>query len=281
MSQLIKAITLFTILSIIVSSCSDFENTIYINADGSGKVHMRYDASEMLAMADMMKEMGGEMEKEEEDIILDGMDDDGNLNSLLDGFNDPTNITDMDTTFTFYEVLPDSLKNSLGQAELLKKISMSINSSEAEKISIMEMELEYQSLDELEQTYEMLKALAKEGNEDVGEMNGFKDLIRNYDADLNKGIVILPEQDFSGSFGEGAVSEDVDFSNMSEEESGMMEMMFGNAGYVTTLHLPGEVTSCDDPEAIIEGNVVTIRDTYMTMMKDNKLKARTIKFKVN
>ena len=264
-----------------LSSCSDFENTIYINADGSGRVHMRYDASEMLAMADMMKDMGGEMGAEEEEIILDDIDEDGNLNSLLDGLNDPTSIKDIDTTFTFYEVLPDSLKSTLGQAELLKNISMSINSNETKKISIMEMKLEYQSLDELEYTYEMLKVLANEGNKDVGEMDGFKDLIRNYDADLTKGIVILPKQDFSGSFGEGVVSEDIDFSNMSEEESGMMEMMCGNAGYVTTLHLPGEVISCNDPEAIIEGNVVTIRDTYMTMMKDNMLKARTIKFKVN
>lgn len=267
------------LLSIIAffSSCSDFENNIYINADGSGKVNMKYDASEMVAMAEMMK---GMEEGGEEEEIMEEENNEGDLNSMLSDLGNPGNLKDMDSTFTFYEVMPDSLKKSITNPDLLKNVSMTINTSRSEMTAVMGMEMKYKNLNELEQTFEMLKQMGDNKEEEKNQMESFKELIRDYEADLEQGIVVLPEQDFSGDFGEGTGSQDMDFDNMSEEETGMMNMMLGESGYVTTIHLPGDVTSCDDVDAVIDGNTITIRDTYITLMKENKFKARTIKFKV-
>ncbi len=268
--------------TIIASSCSDYENNIYINEDGSGKVTMRYDASEMLSMMEMMKgiEEGTEQENKEQDMNEEMDIEADGLGAIMDGLGNPSNMKDIDSTFTFYDVMPDSLMQAVEDPELLKKVSMTINTNKTNMTAIMGMDMQYDNLDQLQDIFETMKVLGDNTDSEESKLGNFKELIRNYDADLKKGIVILPEQDFSGDLGGDMGNEDIDFSNMSEEEAGMMQMMFGNSGFVTTLHLPGEVISCDDAEATIEGNTVTIRDDYMTLMKDQKMKARTVKYKV-
>lgn len=273
------AIISFSIL--FLTSCSDFENNIYINEDGSGKVTMRYDASEMVSMMEMMKGM----EESEEEVIdedIDNESEEQDFNSIMKGLGSPSDMKDIDSTFVFYDVMPDSLKETMENPELLKNVSVSINTNKADMTAIMGMEMTYKSLEELEETFQTLNKMGDNNEEeDNNQMKSFKELIRNYEADLKNGIVILPEQDFSGDFGDnGMGNEDIDFENMSEEEAGMMQMMLGESGYVTTIHLPGEVISCDDNEAVIDGNTITIKDSYMTLMTDSKFKARTIKYKV-
>ncbi|MDA8693258.1 hypothetical protein N9L92_04280, partial [Saprospiraceae bacterium] len=243
----------------------------------SGKVNMRYDASEMVAMAEMMKGMEEDVEEEEMEEDMD----DGDIMSMLDGLGNPSNLQDVDSTFTFYEVMPDSIKSTIKNPELLKNVSVTINTNKSEMTAVMGMEVRYKSLDELDEIFLTLKEMGDEKDEENSQMESVKELIRNYEADLKNGIVTLPEQDFSGDLaGDGMGDENIDFENMSDEESGMMAMMIGESGYVTTIHLPGEVISCDDTEAIIEGNTVTIKDSYMTLMKEGIFKARTIKYKV-
>jgi hypothetical protein len=276
MSNRILNILVLSFLVLFMTSCSDFENNIYINADGSGKVNMKYDASEMVAMAEMMKGMEDEGEEESEEDI-----DDGDIMSMLDGLGNPSNLKDIDSTFTFYEVMPDSVKTTIDNPELLKNVSMTINTNKSDMTAVMGLEVRYKSLDELEDIFGTLKAMGDNPDEEGNQMDSFKELIRDYEADLKNGIVTLPEQDFSGDFGDnGMEDEEIDFENMSEEEAGMMQMMLGESGYVTTIHLPGNVISCDDTNAIIEGNTVTIKDSYMTLMKDGIFNARTIKYEV-
>lgn len=276
MSNRILNILVLSFLVLFMTSCSDFENNIYINADGSGKVNMKYDASEMVAMAEMMKGMEDEGEEESEEDI-----DDGDIMSMLDGLGNPSNLKDIDSTFTFYEVMPDSVKTTIDNPELLKNVSMTINTNKSDMTAVMGLEVRYKSLDELEDIFGTLKAMGDNPDEEGNQMDSFKELIRDYEADLKNGIITLPEQDFSGDFGDnGMEDEEIDFENMSEEEAGMMQMMLGESGYVTTIHLPGNVISCDDTNAIIEGNTVTIKDSYMTLMKDGIFNARTIKYEV-
>ena len=278
MTNRILNLLVLVALALFMTSCSDFENNIYINADGSGKVNMRYDASEMVAMAEMMKGMEEDVEEE----VIEENNQDVDFMSMLNGLGNPSNLQDVDSTFTFYEVAPDSLRRTIENPELLKNVSMTVNTNKSEMTAVMGMEMRYKSLDELDQIFLTLKEMGdKEDGDENGQMDGVKELIRNYEADLKNGIVTLPEQDFSGDLaGDGMGNEDIDFDNMSDEESGMMQMMLGESGYVTTIHLPGEVISCDDTEAVIEGNKVTIRDSYMTLMKKGIFKARTIKYKV-
>ena len=277
---------LFIFLSLAVlifTSCSDFENDIYINADGSGSVSMKYDASEMISMVEMMKGMEGMEEgtEDEEEIEIDENIEGQDFESIMNGLGNPSNLQDVDSTFNFYEVMPDSVRNTIENPELLKNISMTINTSKSDMTAVMGMDMKYNSLEELEQIFDTMRQMGNDNDDGPNQMEGFKELLRNYDVDFKKGIVTLPEQEYSGDLGaDSGEMPDVDFENMSEEESGMMDMMIGDKGYVTTLHLPGKVISCDDPDAIIDGNTITIKDSYMTLMKEKKFKARTINYKV-
>ena len=251
MSNRILNILVLSFLVLFMTSCSDFENN-------------------------MMKGMEDEGEEESEEDI-----DDGDIMSMLDGLGNPSNLKDIDSTFTFYEVMPDSVKTTIDNPELLKNVSMTINTNKSDMTAVMGLEVRYKSLDELEDIFGTLKAMGDNPDEEGNQMDSFKELIRDYEADLKNGIITLPEQDFSGDFGDnGMEDEEIDFENMSEEEAGMMQMMLGESGYVTTIHLPGNVISCDDTNAIIEGNTVTIKDSYMTLMKDGIFNARTIKYEV-
>lgn len=288
---------------LLLASCADYNNDIYINEDGSGKVSMSYDASEMMGMIEMMKSIEGMEENDsdsndndqEEPSMGDGedvIDEDSKEDSkddLIGGFmssmtsaDGPSLEMDMDTTINFYNEMPDSIKNKLSKPELLKKVNFSILSNKAQGKMVMGMDLSYDSMEELGEMYSEMSKL-NDGDDDMGKtLDSFKDLIRNYEADFKKGVITLPEQDFKGGMADmmGA-GMNMSEGELGEEEKGMMDMMIGDAGVVTKLHLPGKVISCDDPKAIIEGKTVTIKDLYSELMENKRMKARSVKFETN
>jgi len=250
-----KLLILTTLLvSLFLCSCSDFENEVWINEDGSGKMTMNYDMSPMMSMMAMAEGMeGSDSTDMEEDIkSLDGGTED--LASIFKNFSNPSQIENIDTTFSFYEVMPDSIKNEITKPELLKNAICSVMVNKEEGQATMGLE--------------------------KGSMEGFKEVMRQYEVDLKAGIVRFPEQDFSGSLADEMQDGDgPDFENMEESERAMMEMMFGDAGISMVVHLPNNVVSCDDESAKVYGNTVIFKDTYLDLMKTKKMKGRVIKFK--
>ena len=57
MNKSIKILFAFCLIGLL-SSCSDVENEIWINKDGSGKIAIDYDMSSMLEMDSMFEGMG-------------------------------------------------------------------------------------------------------------------------------------------------------------------------------------------------------------------------------
>lgn len=267
-------------------SCEDYKNEIWINEDGSGKVEMSYDMSSMISMMQMMEGMEGMDEEDSgEDVEEENSDNEeiteDNFMSIFDNMGEGmAGMEDLDTTLVVYDVMPDSVKQKLSNPELMKKMSFSFYANKAESSAMFNMSVEYDSKEERDQIFDSFAEMAEGNDADAqGKIEDFKQMIRQYDLDLEKGVVLIPEQDFTGDFAEGMGDQDMDFENMDEEELAMMEMMMGDAGILTTIHLPSEVISCDDKSAKIDGKTITFKDSYMDLLKDKKMKGREIKFK--
>jgi len=278
---------LFFFALIMLASCADYNNDIYINEDGSGKVTMSYDASEMMGMLEMMKGMEDSDSEPEDDNneepAMEGGDDPedimSNFMSSMTSESGPSLGTDMDTTINFYNEMPDSIKSKLSKPELFKKVNISILSNKAAAKMVMSMDLSYDNMEELEEMYSEMSKLNNGEDEISQSIKTLRELKRNYELDLETGEVILPEQDFDGDMSELMGPEQgMGDEEMGEEAMAMMNMMLGEAGIVTTLHLPGAVLSCDDPNAIIEGKAITIKELYSDLMTEKKMKKRVIKF---
>ncbi len=274
-----------SILALFMTSCADITNEVWVNKDGSGKVDISMDMGEMMGMIEMMASMEEGMkdgEESEEDSDTDEGEDEEDMFSML-GMSGSGKMENVDTSFNFYDVMPDSIRNKLENPELFRKMSMTTRMNKEESEMFLQMSFEYDSPEERDEIINSIGQLSEKGDENAEKINQFKEMMRQYDADLEKGIVTIPEQDFSSEFAEdmGGEEMDMDFDNMSEEDMAMMQMMMGDAGFITTMHLPDEIISCDDKSAEIDGNTITIKDSYMDLMKNKKFAGRTIKFKVD
>ncbi|MBT8232325.1 MAG: hypothetical protein HKO66_10170 [Saprospiraceae bacterium] len=278
------------------SSCSDVENEIWINEDGSGKMEVKIDMSSMLEMASMFEGMGdegeegteGDDEEQEEEYEIEeeesnSFEDAKSFDDIMDGIMSPENMRDIDTTFNMYDVMPDSIKNQVSNSELLKNINISVLANKAESVAKFSLQFVYKSQDELMEIFSSLSELDSDTSDEEKEasLDKFRSMMTQYEVDLKNGILTLPAQDFNDDLlgeglGEGAGDK---MDNMDDEAMGMMQMLFGDASIVTKIHLPGEVISCDDKEADIFGNQIRVKDSFMDLMKNKKTKGRVIKFK--
>jgi len=288
MNKSIKILFAFCLIGLL-SSCSDVENEIWINKDGSGKIAIDYDMSSMLEMASMFEGMGeenGHKDEKDEPNKSDknkakGLGDIKSLDDIMDKLANPNSIDDIDTSFSAYSVMPDSIKNTIENPEAFKKINIAVLSDKSESLAKFGVTFEYDSSDEFHSIIKSLADLDKDNTsaEKSKAMDKFKGMITNYEADLKKGIVTIPSQDFSDGLMDESLTGGKSLDNMDEESMGMMQMLFGDASIVTKMHLPGEILSCDDPTADIFGDQIRFNDSFMDLVKNKKTKARVIKFK--
>lgn len=272
-------------IALSLGSCSDLENEIWINADGSGKYTVSYDMSPMLEMASMFGEMPDSLQTETMDEP-EGVKSSTSIDGLFDAVSDPSGMDDIDTSFTFYSELPDSIRDKITNAELLKNVQLRLLSNEAESVAEFAISIEYKDQDEMK---DIMKAMVEMGNAEKGksgtdDIEKLDEMFAEYELDLNNGVLTIAEQDFGKELlggdmlGDDSMG-DINLDSLGSEEMSMMKMMFGDASIKTKIHLPGEVISCDDPKADIFGNQIRYEDSFFEVIKNKKLKGRVIKFK--
>lgn len=277
-----KFLLLASILcALFLCSCSDFENEVWINEDGSGKMAMNYDMSPMLSMAAMAEGFKNAADSTQNGAkVIEKEDNANELLSIMDGISDPTKLKNIDTTFNLYEVMPDSIKQKVDNPKLLEKVSISMLTNKDQAKALMGLEISYDQMSQLEEIFLSLSKLSEASNKQQTNLEGLKEMMRSYEIDLKNGIITFPEQNFEDALGEGLSQIDqVDLDNMTEEEKAMMQMMLGESGMTMKVNLPGEVLSCNDPSAKIEGNTVYFKDSFVDLVEKKKLKERVIKFK--
>lgn len=218
-----------------VFSCTIVQET-HFNKDKSGSVSIAMNFENMEAMAGMM--MGGEMTMNEETGEKEGP---------------------KDTSFVFYDIMPDSVKGMFPQVELLKNIRMSIHSDESKSKFGFLMEVGFDNVAQIDEILKLLEQAKEQGGTSVQEdFAGFDNFLGGIkDIEWGDDYIRIPEFN---------MSETEEFKEMnpglpmfeSDEEKKEMEEMLQQLQFKSIYYMPGVITSCDCPKATYEGNRLEI-----------------------
>ena len=99
-----------------------------------------------------------------------------------------------------------------------------------------------------------------------------------FEADMKKGIIKVDSMDYSGMASGMSMGMSSD-TTAGSEDMAMMEMMFGNTKIKSTIHVPGEVISCSNKDAILtKDNKVIVEYLFMDVLRKGILLGYTIQF---
>lgn len=264
MKNKIKFGIVFLLAVILHTSCMPKLTEIWVHDDESGKIEMSFDMGEMIDVVGSMMSEG------------EGEDSWGNEESI-------------DSTINFYNILTDSLKNNMQNAELLKQINLSIHMNATEKIAMATLDLSYENQDEIESILRALKESNKSQGAGVGAMledENIDEIFGNYTIDYDNGIYRFPVMDLQSEMEKDpeleAILKGVDsVDSISSEEKEFIQMFFG-FNTITRIHLPGQIIFTNDRKAKIDGNTIEFEDNLLKSLdSENPLRERIIKFKSN
>lgn len=263
-----KNLLAFIIATLLFCSCSPERSELWYEKDGSGKVEVTIDLGEMAGMAKgMIESMDESSDKKLEGDIWDK----GEM---------------IDSTMNFYAIMPDSIKESMDNPELLKNLNMHMKIDSEKEYAKIKMSIDYESQDQLKDIMSTLKSAQSRKQGGMMAMAGDQDnlgaMFDTHDIDLKNGIIRLAGTQMDD------MSDDPEFDEMMQalenpeasedpELAEILKMMFGG-DTETVIHAPGKILFTNDYNARIDGNTVTFRDNIMEVLKAGKSPDRIIKF---
>lgn len=284
LSLVIMGILTMTILS----SCGDIEQNLVLNANGSGTLETSFDVGEMMGMMKGMGEMG---DLQNDDVtISSGEPTDSTIPAteapkdpmqlIIEKVTDPAYNRDFDTLISFISIMPDSVKQKETRMDLVSKINLRMRSPANSSSLVMGVVMNFDNKAQLDEMVKYIETMDNASSTGMlpamggGGMQSETFLV--FDADMQAGWIRVDTTDYSGMAPEMGMSGD---SLMSSEDMGMMEMMFGNSKIKSVIHVPGEVISCSNKDAILtKDNKVIIEYSLMEALKKGKVPGYTINF---
>lgn len=290
----ICALSLFVLLTL--SSCGDIQQEIFIHEDGSGKLEASFELGEMMSMMKGFGDMGMQDDTISDDTMFEDKELDNSMpadttmiespapakdpmESLMEKVTDPEYPLEFDTLISFLEIMPDSVKEKTGRPDLINKMAIHMKSPALSSDLTIGIVVSYDSRKQLEDIINHLDTLSSAQNVMPGGMGGGfnKGSFTLYDADLKAGWIKVDSVDYANLSTGMGMSVD---STMGSEDMGMMEMMFGSSKIRSIIHVPGEVISCSNPEALItKDDRVIIEYDFLDVLKKGKVPGYTINFK--
>lgn len=290
-AQLLTFSILF--LGMLLTSCGTFSEEVWINADGSGRYVMDYDAAESLAMLEMMGQMGGDEETSDSDNPEDVMKE-----ALAQ--------EKFDTSFNLMSAMPDSIKQIIGSkrairksfedrgmpvtdgkidtvqkaTQMLEKLDFSMRMDKEAGIFGFGMTIDFDDPKEVSETFGSVATLQAMGD-GAAQTNGMADKMGNRSTFemVGKNKVIVRQapatnmDELLGAAGDSAEGMDA------EQMEGMLEMM-GLSSYTIKVHVPGIVKSVEGGSYVKENdNTVVFTVDYLKAMKGGELMEAEITFK--
>jgi hypothetical protein len=271
---------------LMLSSCGDIQNEYFINADGSGKMEASFDLGEMMSMMKGFDDMGvpddtlsDDEIPEDTSMVNETETPKDPMQLIMDRVTDPNYPLEFDTLIAFDQIMPDSVKATVKRMDLVKKLALHMKSPANSADLIMGIVMNYDNVEQLRDIIKNLDSLG--GTESVmpGNMSGSmgKGTFNAYEANLKEGWIKFDSTDYSAYNQDMGMMSD---STAGSEDMGMMEMMFGSSKIRTIVHVPGEVISCTNKDAVItKDERVIIEYDFMDVIKKGKTEGFTIKFK--
>lgn len=257
-------------ITLLLTSCQEYNNDVYINEDGSGRLETEFDLSGMLSMMAMMSELDTieTVEEEDEELEIDINNPDNFLNQLL---KKGSIEKDYDTIFTMLSLLPDSLKERVEDPTLMEKMHLKIVSSQEAQQLKMTMLIDFENEKEIDEILEAFMVIREDTTQAIGPqgIEKVRGMFIAADGEFTKGKIVVLDQDFEQEMMDDDMAESEEF----------LEMMFGESEMVTTYHLPGKVISVSDPQAIkVDDNTVQFKLSMMEVAKEKKFEGYTITY---
>jgi|WetSurMetagenome_2_1015567.scaffolds.fasta_scaffold267447_1 hypothetical protein len=270
----------------LLSSCGDIQQELFLNADGSGKLEASFDLGEMMSMMKGFDNMG----TPDDTLSDDDMPEDtatvtppekpkDPMQLLMDKVTDPNYPLEFDTLMSFGQIMPDSVMAKENRMDLVKKISLHMKSPANSSDLTMGIVINYDNRAQLQDIINHLDTLSGTENVMPGGVSGgiHKGTFTMYDANLKEGWIKMDSLDYSAFSSEMGMAGD---STTGSEDMGMMQMMFGSSKVRTIVHVPGEVVSCSNKDAVItKDERVIIEYDLLDVIKKGKVEGYTIKFK--
>jgi hypothetical protein len=270
---------------LVLTSCGDIRQDLYLNADGSGKLEASFELGEMMSMMKGFGEMNVNdvtiSEAEEPDTIAATEEPKDPMQNIIDRVTDPEYPHDFDTLMPLLDIMPDSVRKKETRPDLVKRIAFRVQSPAKSADLTFGVVIDFKDQHQLKDIVNHLDTLDG-ANLDMPTGGGGglpKESFMVFEADMKAGWIRFDSVDYAGlgmEMGMGGMPGD---SLMSSEDAGMMEMMFGNSKIKTVVHVPGEVNSCTNKDAILtKDNKVIIEHGFMDIMKVGKVPGYTIHF---
>ena len=98
-----------------------------------------------------------------------------------------------------------------------------------------------------------------------------------FEADMKAGWIQIDSIKYGDLASEFGMSKD---TASGSEGLGMMQMMFGNSKIKSIIHVPGEVLSCTNPDAVLtKDNKVMLEYNFLDVIRKGSIPGFTIHFK--
>ena len=277
-----SAICMLALISL--TSCGDIEQNLTIKADGSGSLETSFDVGEMMSMLKGFGDAGIEDVTISEDKAIDTLPTGEEapkdpMQLLIDKVIDPEYAKDFDTIMPLLSLMPDSVKKKETRPDLAEKLSLRMKSPANSSDLTIGLIMKFENQAQLKELVKYMETMDNSSSTVMataspGGMTAENFLVFN--ADLKAGWIRFDSVDYSGMAEEFQMSSD---SMMTGEDMGMMEMMLGSTKVRSIIHVPGEVTSCTNKEAIItKDNKVIVEYGLMDAIKQGKIPGYTIHF---
>lgn len=286
----LSLVTMGLLTMTLLSSCGDIEQNLVLNANGSGTLETSFDVGEMMGMMKGMGEMG---DLQNDDVTISaGEPADSTLSIaeepkdpmelIIEKVTDPAYSRDFDTLISFISIMPDSVKQKETRMDLVSKINLRMRSPANSTSLIMGVVMNFDNKAQLDELVKYIETM--DNSSSTGMLPGMggsgmqSETFLVFDADMKAGWIRVDSIDYSGMAPEMGMSGD-STNTMSSEDMGMMEMMFGNSKIKSVIHVPGEVISCSNKDAILtKDNKVIIEYSFMEALKKGKVPGYTINF---
>lgn len=269
-----------------LTSCGDIQQELKLNADGSGSLETSFDVGEMMSMTKGLGDMG---DLNNEDVTISSGEPStpeidtppkDPMDAIIERVTDPAYSLPFDTLIPLESIMPDSVKKEQKRMDLVKKMKMHLTSPANSASLVIGIVMDFKNDKELAEMVKYLETMdtgPSGGMLSAGGMGGGlpSENFMLFEADMKKGTIRIDSMDYSSMMGEMEMSTD----SAGSEDMAMMEMMFGNTKVKSTIHVPGEVTSCTNKDAILtKDNKVIVEYPFLDIIKKGKMPGYTIHF---
>lgn len=271
-----------------LTSCGDIQQDLVIQPNGSGRLETTFDLGEMMSMVKGFGEITPEdmepvMEDEDQDRIAETAPEEPEepkdpMEAIMDRITDPAFAHDFDTLIAFKDIMPDSVREAETRMDLVERMQLRLTSPANSANLTFGVVMNFDSPAHLKEMVTYLEEMDKNQDAlvpDAGAGSLQSESFLAFEADMKAGWIRFDDVDYSNMSAEFGMESD----STSAEEAGMMEMMFGSSKIKTVIHVPGEVTSCTNPDAILtKDNKVIVEHGLMDVVRKKSIPGYTIYF---